>query len=43
MTYLPINQSIVIAGGRNDRECKNMNIPFLDDMYLFLLDLKSWI
>ena len=23
--------------------CMNLNIPFLDDMYLFLLDQKSWL
>lgn len=22
--------------------CNNMNCPFLDDMYLFLLDQKAW-
>ena len=42
MVYLPINQSILIAGGRNDVMCKNMNNPFLDDMYLFLMDQKAW-
>lgn len=42
MDYLPINQSLIIAGGRNDLMCKNINNPFLDDMYLFLLDQKAW-
>lgn len=38
MSYLPLNQSIVVIGGRNDQLCKTKNIPFLDDMHLFLLD-----
>ena len=24
-------------------ECKSTSIPFLDDMYLFLLDQKAWL
>jgi len=43
LTYLPINQSLLVVGGRNDDLCKNKQIPFLDDMFLFLLDQKSWI
>ena len=37
-TYLPINMALLVAGGRNDQMCMNLNIPFLDDMHLFLLD-----
>jgi hypothetical protein len=43
MSFLPANQSLIVAGGRNDEMCKNLQIPFLDDMYLFLLDQKSWL
>lgn len=43
MVYLPINQCLLVAGGRNDKECKSLNIPFLDDMHLFLLDQKAWV
>lgn len=43
MDYLPTSVAIVIAGGRNDAECKSMSIPFLDDMYLFMLDQKAWV
>jgi len=43
MTFLPINQALLIVGGRNDKECKNMSTPFLDDIHLFLLDQKAWV
>ena len=43
MTYLPANQALLIVGGRNDAMCKNPSMPFLDDMFLFILDLKAWI
>lgn len=43
MTYLPINKSILIAGGRNDEECGSMDTPYLNDIFLFLLDQKVWI
>lgn len=42
MCFLPVNQCLIVAGGRNDKECKNMNIPFLEDMHLFLLGQKTW-
>ena len=42
-SFLPINAALLVAGGRNDSMCMNLNIPFLDDMYLFLLDQKSWL
>jgi hypothetical protein len=38
MQYLPINQALLIVGGRNDDLCKNMSTPFLDDIHMFLLD-----
>lgn len=43
MTFLPLNQALVIVGGRNDEICKNLNTPFLDDIHLFLLDQKAWV
>ena len=36
--YLPINQALLVVGGRNDEMCKQLSIPFLDDMHLYLLD-----
>ena len=42
MDYLPINSCLLVAGGRNDLMCKNINCPFLEDMFLFLLDQKAW-
>lgn len=42
-TYLPLNKSLLLVGGRNDMECKSLNSPFLDDIHMFLLDQKSWI
>lgn len=38
MTWLPVNHGLLIAGGRNDEECKMMNTPFLNDIHIFLLD-----
>eukprot|EP00356_Strombidium_inclinatum_P015495 CAMPEP_0170490632 /NCGR_PEP_ID=MMETSP0208-20121228/8772_1 /TAXON_ID=197538 /ORGANISM="Strombidium inclinatum, Strain S3" /LENGTH=119 /DNA_ID=CAMNT_0010766073 /DNA_START=1639 /DNA_END=1998 /DNA_ORIENTATION=- len=38
MEYLPVNQSLLIVGGRNDELCKQLSTPFLNDMFLFLLD-----
>ena len=43
MSYLPCNQALIVVGGRNDQLCRVKNIPFLDDMFLFLLDQKSWL
>ena len=43
LSYLPINAALLVAGGRNDLECKSTNVPFLDDMHLFLLDQKAWL
>lgn len=43
MTFLPINQSLLIVGGRNDEVQRRTNTPFLDDVHMFLLDQKSWI
>ena len=43
MSYLKINQALLIVGGRNDELCKNTNSPFLDDISLFLLDQKTWV
>lgn len=38
MSYLPVNSSIIVAGGRNDSLC-NVNVtPLLKDIFLFLLD-----
>jgi hypothetical protein len=38
MSYLQANEALLIVGGRNDEECKNMSTPFLEDIHLFLLD-----
>ena len=38
MCYLPCNNSIAIAGGRNDGMSATNMTPFLNDIYLFLLD-----
>jgi hypothetical protein len=43
MAYLPVNNSILIAGGRNDELCKTNITPLLNDLHLFLLDQKVWI
>ena len=42
MTYLPVNWSLLVVGGRNDEVCKSLNTPFLDDIHMFMLDQKSW-
>lgn len=38
MSYLPVNNSLLIAGGRNDDLCRVNITPLLKDLYLFLLD-----
>ena len=43
MGYLPTNNSIFICGGRNDEMCKVNATPFLNDMFVFLLDQKFWL
>ena len=43
MCYLPVNNSILVAGGRNDELCKTQITPLLNDLHLFLLDQKVWI
>jgi len=43
MTFLPLNNALLIVGGRNDDVCVNMSTPFLDDIHLFLLDQKAWV
>ena len=43
MEYLPLSQALIVVGGRNDEMCKNLSIPFLNDIYLFLLEQKAWI
>ena len=43
MEYLPLSQALIVAGGRNDEVCKSRSIPYLDDIYLFLLEQKAWI
>jgi hypothetical protein len=40
---LPLNQALLIVGGRNDDICVNLSTPFLDDIHLFLLDQKAWV
>jgi|Transcript_24891 hypothetical protein len=43
MSYLPCNNSIIIAGGRNDSLSSTNMTPFLNDLVLFLLDQKVWL
>jgi len=43
MAYLPVNNAILIAGGRNDEMCKTHFTPLLNDLFLFLLDQKIWL
>jgi hypothetical protein len=43
MVFLPINNAILIAGGRNDELCKTEITPFLNDIHFFLLDQKVWL
>lgn len=43
MCYLPINNAIAIAGGRNDSMSSTNMTPFLNDIILFLLDQKVWL
>ena len=43
MEYLPCNNSILVAGGRNDSLSSTNTTPFLNDLILFLLDQKVWL
>ena len=43
MAFLPCNNSIIIAGGRNDSLSATNMTPFLDDLILFMLDQKVWL
>ena len=43
MEYLPCNNAILIAGGRNDSMSATNTTPFLNDLVLFLLDQKVWL
>ena len=43
MSYLPCNNSILIAGGRNDSLSSQNLTPFLNDLVLFMLDQKVWL
>lgn len=43
MDYLPTNNSLIVMGGRNDEMCKQNATPFLNDIFLFLLDQKFWL
>jgi len=43
MSYLPVNNSLLLVGGRNDSMCKVNITPLLNDLHLFLLDQKVWI
>ena len=43
MAFLPCNNSIIIAGGRNDSLSATNMTPFLDDLTLFMLDQKVWL
>ena len=43
MVYLPITLALLLSGGRNDELCAQQTTPFLNDIYLFLLDQKAWL
>ena len=43
MCHLPINNSILIAGGRNDDFASQNKTRFFNDLTLFLLDQKVWL
>ena len=43
MQYLPCNNAILIAGGRNDAMSSTNTTPLLNDLVLFLLDQKVWL
>lgn len=43
MGYLPTNNSLFIMGGRNDEMNKVNSTPFLNDIFVFLLDQKFWL
>ena len=43
MSFLPCNNSILIAGGRNDSLSATNMTPFLNDLVLFMLDQKVWL
>lgn len=43
MCYLPANNALLVAGGRNDELCKQNITPLLNDLHLFLLDQKVWL
>ena len=43
MNYLPCSRAIIITGGRNDELNSKNNTRFFNDIYLFLLDQKTWI
>ena len=43
MSYLPVSCAILITGGRNDELCGSQVTPFLNDIFLFLLDQKAWL
>jgi len=41
MHYLPKLDAFVVVGGRNDS--LGPSLPFLDDVWLFLFELKQWV
>ena len=43
MQYLPCNNAILIAGGRNEEMSSTNTTPLLNDLVLFLLDQKVWL
>ncbi len=43
MSFLPVNNALLVVGGRNDSLCKVNITPLLNDLHLFLLDQKVWI
>lgn len=42
MTYLQVNNALVVIGGRNDELCKGLVTPFLNDIYIYSLHQHTW-
>lgn len=43
MAFLPVNNALIVTGGRNDELCSKNITPCLNDLHLFLLDQKVWL
>jgi len=43
MNFLPILKALIVIGGRNDDLGKSEGTPFLNDVFLFHIDKKTWV